>query len=36
MTMISAVGAIVGIIIHPTVGDISDYTASRWGRHGLA
>jgi MFS family permease len=32
MLMITAVGAIVGIIIQPTVGYISDYTVSRWGR----
>jgi len=32
MLMIGVVGAIVGIIIQPTVGYISDYTVSRWGR----
>ena len=32
MFMIGVGGAIVGIIIQPTVGYISDYTVSRWGR----
>jgi MFS family permease len=32
MLRITAIGAIVGIIIQPTVGYISDYTVSRWGR----
>ena len=32
MFLIAAIGAIVGIIIQPTVGYISDYTVSRWGR----
>lgn len=32
MLMIGVGGAIVGIIIQPTVGYISDYTVSRWGR----
>jgi len=32
MFMISIAAAIVGIIIQPTVGAISDYTVSRWGR----
>ncbi len=30
--MIAIGGAIIGIIIQPTVGYISDYTVSRWGR----
>ncbi len=30
--MITIFGAIVGILIQPTVGYISDYTVSRWGR----
>jgi MFS family permease len=32
MFMIGIAAAIVGIIIQPTVGSISDYTVSRWGR----
>ena len=32
MFRIAVVGAIVGILIQPTVGYISDYTVSRWGR----
>jgi MFS family permease len=32
MFMIAIGGAIIGIIIQPTVGYISDYTVSRWGR----
>lgn len=32
MLMITVGAAIVGIIIQPTVGAISDYTVSRWGR----
>jgi len=32
MFMITVAAAIVGIIIQPTVGYISDYTVSRWGR----
>ena len=32
LLMITIGGAIIGIIIQPTVGYISDYTVSRWGR----
>ncbi len=30
--LISVVGVIIAIIVQPTVGSISDYTISRWGR----
>jgi MFS family permease len=30
--LVGVAGAIVGIVIQPTVGAISDYTVSRWGR----
>ena len=30
--LISVVGVIIAVIVQPTVGSISDYTISRWGR----
>jgi len=30
--LVGIAGAVVGIIIQPTIGSISDYTVSRWGR----
>ena len=32
VALISAAGAVVAVIVQPTVGSISDYTVSRWGR----
>jgi len=30
--IISACGAVVAVLVQPTIGSISDYTTSRWGR----
>ncbi len=32
VAIISGLGAVVAIIVQPTIGSISDYTTSRWGR----
>ena len=32
VALISAAGAVVAVIVQPTIGSVSDYTMSRWGR----